>query len=482
MPAQVALGVFSAFVLVLLWVERTESEGVSAALWIPTFWMMAIASKSLAMWVGLSGENESGSWPDQLLLGGLGLAAAAVVVKRHATWRTCLGQHPWILALLAYMLVSTSWSEIPLVALRRWTREVLVLVMALAVLSERDPRQAFASVLRRSAYILVPLSLLLVKYYRGMGVDYTPWSGEEMWVGVTPHKNTLGRLCLISAFFLLWSIYRRLRTPGFSHPWYRYIPDLVVLMTALFLLRGSERSYSATSVGTLAVGVVVLLALTSVKSIRLTSIRRPLLLALFVGSISTGILAPFVGGANLGSASSMFGRDATLTGRTETWAELVPQFMRNPVIGSGFASFWTTTRRDQYRMSHGHNGYLDTLLELGTVGLLLLVAWMLSSARRLFALLASDRSWASFALGFLFMAATYNTTESTLNSLAEQMSAVMVMAVLVVTNERQVTGVGSHLGLRVHVSPQRTSRASPPELGSAADGSAVHLLRSRRRQ
>ena len=47
MPRQLALLLCTAFVLFLLRLERRQSAGVSAALWIPTLWMLAIASKPL---------------------------------------------------------------------------------------------------------------------------------------------------------------------------------------------------------------------------------------------------------------------------------------------------------------------------------------------------------------------------------------------------------------------------------------------------
>lgn len=47
-----ALLVCTTFVLFLLRLERRESAGVSAALWIPALWMLAIASKALAIWFG----------------------------------------------------------------------------------------------------------------------------------------------------------------------------------------------------------------------------------------------------------------------------------------------------------------------------------------------------------------------------------------------------------------------------------------------
>ena len=78
-------------------------------------------------------------------------------------------QHGWLLALLAYMLVSTIWSDITLIAFRRWAREAIVVIMALVIMSEANAAQALESVLRRSAYILVPFSLMLDQVLSGFG-------------------------------------------------------------------------------------------------------------------------------------------------------------------------------------------------------------------------------------------------------------------------------------------------------------------------
>ena len=115
----------------------------------------------------------------------------------------------WLVLLISYMLVSILWSDIPFVAFKRWVREFTAVIMALLVLSEPAPRQALESVLRRTVYVLIPFSVLLIKYFPDLGVIYSRWTGEIQWIGVTLQKNGLGRLCLISAFFLVWTLTRR---------------------------------------------------------------------------------------------------------------------------------------------------------------------------------------------------------------------------------------------------------------------------------
>ena len=466
MPRQLALLLCTAFVLFLLRLERRESSGVSAAAWIPTLWMLAIASKPLGIWFGSAGQAESGSPLDRFMLISLAIAGVAVLARRRYDWAGALRGQGWLLALFAYMLVSTAWSDITLIAVRRWGREVIVLIMALVTMSETEPRRALESVLRRTSYVLVPFSLMLIKYYPRLGVEYGRWSGLQMWVGVTVHKNTLGRLCLISAMFLFWALYRRWRerqdtsaTPR-SPVW----ADASVLVVTLFLLKGPENAYSATSIGTIAVGMAAFMGLAWLRSRQLL-VPQFGLLAVLVLLIGLGTATPFLGGADLATVSTTMGRDETLTGRTETWAELVPVATRQQPLGYGFGSFWTTTRRDFYEMSNGHNGYLDILLELGAVGLAFFTAWLLSFGQKLHGVLKEKSDWAILAICFLLMAVVYNTTESAFNSMTEQMTAVVVLASLVVPYEPVLGPKRSHLRLRLHVPPQRLVGTPPAQSG-----------------
>lgn len=481
MPRQLALLLCTAFVLYLLRLERRQSAGVSAASWIPTLWMLAIASKPLGIWFSSAGDAESGSVLDRLFLLGLAAASVAVLAARHFDWAGALRRHGWLVLLMAFMFGSTLWSEIPGIAFRRWIRAVIVLPMAMVVLSEAEPRKAFESLLRRTAYILIPFSLMLIKYYPRLGVEYARWSGNQMWVGVTLHKNTLGRLCVVVAFFLAWVLYRRWRARRSATQAYPWWAEGLVLAVTLYVLRGAENAFSATSVGTLAFGVTFVLAILRLRKLRF-AVPRAVLLGFAVFLFGFGAASPFLGGSNLAGFTSSFGRTETLTGRTDTWAELTPVVAGQPLLGEGFGSFWTTQRRDYYRMSHGHNGYLDILLELGAVGLALNAIWLLSCSWRLAGNLADGDGWGALALGYLMMALVYNYTESSLNDPTELFTAIVIFASLVVQHEPVRETSRSHFGVRVHLSPKRDAGTPSPQLGTPADGRAVRVLGGRRGQ
>ena len=427
MPPIVALLLCTAFVLLLLVVERRASRGVSGSLWIPTLWMLMIASRSLGGWFGVSGGNDSGNWMDQVALSSLTIASVVVIVQRRIDWSGILRRNQWLLALIAYMLVSVFWSEIPFIAIKRWIREAIIVVMALVTVSEADPRQALASLFRRCAYVLLPFSLVLNKYYPLLGRQYGRWSGIEMWTGVTSQKNQLGLLCMISIFFLGWALYQhwRERHKG-AH--YQVWADVFIVLLAMYLLHGAN---SATSLGSLILGAAIYAGLRWFRKLR-PKVPQFALIALVLFLIAYGASAPFLGGSNVAEFSSSLDRDVTLTGRTHVWAVLLPAHKRQPLLGYGIGSFWTDARRELYGVPTAHNGYLDILLELGQLGLAFYAIWLLSLARQLHRALLHDYDWASLAICVLLMGLVYNVTESALNSLTEYMTSALILASLVV--------------------------------------------------
>jgi len=432
--AQIAFLMCSVFVLVLLWIERRASRSVSLTLWLPTIWILIIGSRPLVMWFSSAPvipgtyNGDSGSVVDRWTLIVLAIIGILALIQRRFDWLRTLRRHRWLLALLAYMCLSTLWSDITLTALKRWAREGVAIVMMLVVASEVYPLKAIASIFRRAAYVLIPFSLLLIKYYPALGRRYGRYSGVEMWVGVAEQKNELGRICMISAFFLLLGLYQRWRARSFRAERSQVWADVSIIALSIYLLIGSS---SATSLATLGMGLLIFSGLRWLQKLRFR-VPQPGLLALVLLLIAYGVSVPFLGGTNVAFLTSAFGRDATLTGRTEIWADVLPDRSQRPLLGYGFGSFWTDARRQQYDIPTAHNGYLDILLELGEVGLGFYTIWLLSCARQLRRSLPHDYDWGSFAICLLLMTLTYNVTESALNSLNDYMTAVILLAVAVV--------------------------------------------------
>lgn len=431
MPPAVALLFCICFVWFLLKFDQKQRPKVSRALWIPTIWMLISASRPVSRWTASGNGTESVL--DQMVLGSLFLAGFVVLVNRKPDWSSVIRNNIWVMLLLGYMLVSITWSEMPGIAFKRWIRELGALLMALLVLTDPEPRQAMQSILRRTVFILIPLSIILVKYFPQYGVDFGRWSGGLMWTGVTMQKNGLGRLCAIAAFFLIWTLIRRRQGRDNPVKKYQTHAELLVLIVTFWLLKGPTiQAYSATALVALSVGISVLAGLYWMKKHRRYSWYNATLVVAVLG-IANGIATPIVKGhssepvanSEAGTTAAL-GRDASFTGRTEIWAGLLPDVERNPILGSGFSSFWTKSNVLAHNIGEAHNGYLDLCLELGVVGVALAVMFLLSSCRKAIRVLKSDFDWGCLLICSILMAVFHNTTESSINSFCAPLSALVV--------------------------------------------------------
>jgi O-antigen ligase len=426
MPPILALILCTVFVLILLWLDWQESPEVSPVSWIPTVWLLYTASKPMGLWFYTPGaDTESGSPLDQIFMISLFCLGLLILAWRKWDWQETIYEHPWLVVLIVYMLLSIVWSDIPFVSFKRWIRELLAFAMASVVLTEQNPRQTVISIFRRSAYILIPFSLLLIKYFPFYGVQYGRWSGSQSWVGVTTQKNGLGRLCLIASFYLVWMLVGRWRKRDIFWGSYQTYADIIVLSLAVFLLLGPGGAYSATAVAALASGLLVYVGLLWMRS-RKTGLEANTVTALLACIVIIGTVTVFVGGATVGAFTSTLGRDDTLTGRTDVWDSLIPTVSNQPILGAGFGGFWTPRTRAKYEISEGHSGYLDVILDIGFVGLFLVSIFLLSSCLRAYRELDRDFDWAALWLCYLFMVAIHNITESSLNSLTSHLTAVLL--------------------------------------------------------
>ncbi len=124
----------------------------------------------------------------------------------------------------------------------------------------------------------------------------------------------------------------------------------------------------------------------------------------------------------------------TLTGRVPLWDVLLPYVGQNPLLGAGFAAFWSPDNLYQIQLVTGfpwvsaHNGFLEELLNTGLVGLALLLVFYVyamvvgvGEARR-----GDPLGW----LAFLFV--LYYLLLNLTNSLIQQYLEVPFIIVLVI--------------------------------------------------
>lgn len=427
MPPILALTLCTIFVLFLLRLDRKQYSEASLALWVPTIWFLLSTSKALGVWFGTAGTNmEEGSALDRNVLILLLLLGFFIIKKRKVDIFGSLRQNPSVFLLIGFMLISITWSDMHFISFKRWVRNLIPIVMVLIIASEDDPRQALQSLFRRMIYVHIPFSLMLIKYYPHLGREYLSWSGEVMWLGTSTQKNGLAFLCAFSIFYFAWTFIRRRQGRNNPVVWYQAYIEILIVFLSIWIFIGPNRTltHSAASLVALIVGLISLIGLLYLKKHDIImSVNALTIITLAI--IIYGTVTPFIGGLTLFDPSTALNRSGNLTGRTEIWAFLVPYARQKLILGHGYGGFWTSDIREMASLS-AHNGYLNTILNTGFIGLFFLSLFLISNCRKAGELMLRDFDWGFLWLCILLMAVTHNIVENSISSLAGFMPSVLL--------------------------------------------------------
>ena len=95
-----------------------------------------------------------------------------------------------------------------------------------------------------------------------------------------------------------------------------------------------------------------------------------------------------------------------MSGRTDLWAHCL-EIQSSPILGAGFESFWFPERREKiaafyhnWNPGGPHNSYLDTYLDLGLIGLSILIGLLIATFWKIRRELFRNFEWGRYRLGF----------------------------------------------------------------------------------
>jgi exopolysaccharide production protein ExoQ len=274
----------------------------------------------------------------------------------------------WIFVALCFL--SVLWAQDPSWAFRGSLQVALTVGVALA-LARRLPPGSFMTALMAALLTATVASILDPQMAYNAGVLGL--------IGIFGSKNQFG---LAEALFFMvcaWTAFDKDRSR-----WIRWLAWICLLSAAFFMVISRSIDASAVAVGAVGCGFV---------AHRLNWFPRGSRLAVLCGAIivmSLAFIMLFLAADNLsGSFLGAFGKDATLTGRTEIWAQARVAWSENPIIGVGYQQFWVfgnpfaeeIWRRFQPGRSgfNFHNIWYEMGVHLGYVGWALMI-WLVLSA------------------------------------------------------------------------------------------------------
>ena len=441
LPQPLAAFLTVALIVFLFRRDIREKPNVSGALWLPLIWLFLSCSRNLSLWLKLSGlpvsgpgSVQEGSPLDACFYLVLATASIWVLANRQVDLSKIVSNNGFLIAFFLYCFISVAWSDFPLVSFKQWIKIFAHPMMALIVLTEPDFEEALTRLMKRCAYVVVPVSILWIKYYPQYGTSYDDW-GAQMNQGITIGKNSLGADCLILGFFFFWHLLQTERTERSTQRRneLRLIAGFLIGIGWLFAkARSTERRNELRLIAGFLIGIAWLLSkahsataticlLVAILIVVFIGIRPTIknFIGMYMLAALVLLVAAELAFGNSGRLSASLGRGTDLTGRTELWEHCL-QFQADPIFGAGFESFWLGERRDKiaafyhkWRPGGAHNGYLSIYLNLGLIGLSLLIGLLIATFWKIRLELFRNFDWGRYRLGILLAVLLRAWTEET---------------------------------------------------------------------
>ena len=400
------------YVAVIIWLfhlDRDAKVRTSRALWIPVIWLLIIGSRPVSMWLHVGpaisrAEVYTEGSPIDATVFGILIAAGLVVLSLRSRQ---VGRFLWanlpLVLFFAYCALSIAWSDYS----KRWIKAVGDLVMVLVVLTDPNPLAATRRFFSRAGFVLLPLSVLFIKYYPSIGrsfsKDWMPTYG-----GVTTQKNSLGMICLVCGLGSLWAFIGAYRDRTTSHRVRHLAAHGIIVAVAIWLF--------ITSNSMTALSCFVMAGTVMVMTMWRYFIKRPLAVHAIVGGcVFLSLFALFFDTS--GMLVHTLGRNTNLTGRTDIW-KAVLSMHTNPLVGTGFESFWMGRRLERVdeilkdSIQEAHNGYLELYLNLGWIGLVLLAGVIVTGYRNVLAVFRRDPDAGRIRLALFTAGVIYSFSEA----------------------------------------------------------------------
>lgn len=341
--------------------------------------------------------------PENKVFWGLIAAATAVLALGNVQSMRNAGlalHFKLLLAYLALAALSIAWAFKPELTAVRLAQQVIVvgafMVPALVAGPSMD--------VMKSAYFWFAVSTIVnVLFVMGTPAETVRYNDGH--VGYFAGKNYLGQFAGMVVLMTIYEVRQRgvLRRAG--------AVTIGVLSVILLFLSNSKTAAGLA----LVIPILAWLMVLAQRFARLSpaSFCALLVVGWFMVSALTGITA--------NRFSYMVYGDSTFTGRQIIWDFATLKMAVKPWLGWGYQSFWlvgpdgpsiTNATGWVKSMPNAHNGYFDVRLELGYVGLVLLLAFLFATLHAIgrIAAVNAARGWLLLSLALFIIA--YNFLES----------------------------------------------------------------------
>jgi O-antigen ligase len=134
------------------------------------------------------------------------------------------------------------------------------------------------------------------------------------------------------------------------------------------------------------------------------------------------------------------GKDLSFSGRAQIWQIVKDHIQLSPILGSGYGAYWvgpvpTSPSAIFVKLlyiypTQSHNGYIEVTNDLGFVGLLLLLGYLVGYVRQCLSLMKIDAARAALFAAILFQQIILNLSEACWITARSASSNLMIFATM----------------------------------------------------
>jgi exopolysaccharide production protein ExoQ len=335
-------------------------------------------------------------------------AIAAISVVLALQNRSRLGRVTWppqIICLFAYLAfagASVLWAFSPERSLIRFVQQVMIVtsIVLPAMLAARTADMlrglflCFAFALILNTLFVLEGSVTIVSY----GSKLVDLGYQGYFLG----KNYLGECAVIALLLSLHEMLNRGR-------WRVFGVIVGSIAIVLVFLSGSKTALGLALISPFLAGVALIVR----KMTRISPAIGLLSIAFCYAILSS------VSNFKIYRLAYMLYGDSSLTGRTVIWDFAQYEIARRPLLGWGYQSFWLVPDSPSVAapgwvkmMPNAHNGYYDTMLETGYVGLVFLLVFIIATLHAVGRVAEPDPARAQLLLSLALFVILYNFLES----------------------------------------------------------------------
>ncbi|HUN93362.1 MAG TPA: O-antigen ligase family protein [Burkholderiaceae bacterium] len=344
----------------------------------------------------------------------LALALVTIATNAHETLRVGRNLNGGFVAFVALATASVLWSANPSATLTRDFRIGSMIAVAYAfALVGWHPRR-FQNVVRWGLTLLLGGSIVFVLGWPEIAVHQE--NQPELigaWHGFAMQKNGLGAMAAVACVMWLqgW-LARDVKTPA-------------ALLGGGISLVCLVNSRSSTSLVSMLIATMFLFTLLRTPPVMRRYMKYYIaLIAVLVVGYTLEVLRIVPGiGVLLTPVAMLTGKDVNFTGRADIWAIIEDHIKLHPFLGTGYGAYWVgpdpgsdsyifLSAMQGFYPGSSHNGYLDVLNDLGIVGLLVLVAYLVIYLRDSVRMVAFDRGQGALFLALFLQQAFANLSEA----------------------------------------------------------------------